>query len=424
MDVFSTNGKKEDGMKGKRVFTVLSGLILALILAGCVGMHQAMPEDTACSNNSTSAMLQSGDYKKKVDNFFVIQDASSSMSEKWDNTYAYDSAKLEYSKKLARCMNNTLPDNFDVKAGMRAFGAFDDENGLVYSMAQYSKAGIDNAITAINRTGNLTPLARAIDNTSNDITGMRGKGAVILFSDGLNTVPADPVASAAAMKDKYGDDLCIYTVLIGNAPEGRILLEQIADAGKCGYATDLNAIATADGMNKFVTGVFLEKAPMKMTAPAPAPDIDSDGDGVLDKFDKCPNTPKGIKVDKDGCPIPMQEKVAIALYVQFDFDKATVKPEYYADIEKAANFLKAYPDTKVELDGHTCNIGTEEYNMKLGKRRADSVKAYLVDKFNISPSRLSTVSHGETKPVASNATEDERRKNRRVVATIEAVTSK
>ena len=407
-------------MKGKSIFTVLSGLILGIVLTGCVGMHHAMPDDTACSNSSTNALLQSGDYKKKVDNFFVIQDASSSMSEKWDDTYAYDSPKLEYSKKLAQCMNNTLPDNFDVNAGMRAFGAFDTESGLFYALAKYSKAGINNAISAINQTGNLTPLANAIDNTSNDISGMRGNGAVILFSDGLNTVPADPVASAAAMKEKYGNDICIYTVLIGNAKEGRKLLEQIADAGKCGYATDLETIATASGMNKFVTDVFLEKAPMKMTAP----DLDSDGDGVLDKFDKCPNTPKGIKVDKDGCPIPMKEKVSIALYVQFDFDKAIVKPEYHNDIEKVANFLKAYPDAKTELEGHTCSIGTDQYNMKLGKRRADSVKAYLVDKFGISPSRLSTVSYGESKPVASNATEDERRKNRRVVATIEADTTK
>jgi OOP family OmpA-OmpF porin len=81
--------------------------------------------------------------------------------------------------------------------------------------------------------------------------------------------------------------------------------------------------------------------------------------------------------------------------------------------------MKKYPGAKVLLEGHTDHTGTDAYNMDLSKRRADSVKKYLVDNFNADAARISTVGYGKSKPVASNATAAGRQKNRRVVANIE-----
>ncbi len=170
--------------------------------------------------------------------------------------------------------------------------------------------------------------------------------------------------------------------------------------------------------------------------------VDSDKDGVPDYMDKCPNTPAGVKVDKDGCPVDsdkdgvpdymdrcpntpkgykVDEKgcfVEARLEIHFDVNKATVKPEYIPEIEKFARFLKENPDIKVEIQGHTDNTGSAEYNLKLSQKRAEAVKRILVEKFGISPDRIIAKGYGESMPVAPNDTEEGRAKNRRVIARI------
>ena len=421
-------------MRVKHFVSSLMVLFLGLALTGCAGLSTKNTADITCTSKDINSMLKSGEYQKKVDNFLIIQDASSSMSDKLGRAFTDEPSKLTLSKDLIRCLNNTLPEDFDVNAGMRIFGPVYADKGLVYGMTKYSKAGLEDAVLAVGGTGGVTPLANAILNGGSDLYDMPGNAAVIIFSDGLNNQPADPVAAAATLKDMWGENVCIYTVLIGDDPAGKMTMEQIAAAGKCGFATeadnlhsrmlsDGSTVGMAEGMGDFVTKVFLEKAPAKPMMKQ-EPYMDSDGDGVPDKIDECPNTPKGIKVDSIGCPVPIPEKVSITLLVEFDFDKSMVKPQYHNDLEKVANFLKAYPKTTGELEGHTDSIGTEEYNMKLSMRRAESVKKYLVQNFGIAADRLSTVGYGESRPVASNDTAEGRQRNRRVVANIVTIVVK
>jgi outer membrane protein OmpA-like peptidoglycan-associated protein len=98
--------------------------------------------------------------------------------------------------------------------------------------------------------------------------------------------------------------------------------------------------------------------------------------------------------------------------VQFDFDQAVISDEYIPILDVAVAALQEQGDAKVMITGYTCSIGTEEYNQSLSERRAEAVKAYLVDK-GISAGRLMTSGGGESNPIADNNVRDGRMMNRR-----------
>ena len=148
--------------------------------------------------------------------------------------------------------------------------------------------------------------------------------------------------------------------------------------------------------------------------------LDSDNDGVYDYQDKCPNTDAGLKVDADGCPLKLTKTVNIELEVNFDNNSAVVKPAYNAEIKRVADFMAQYSNTVVEIQGHTDGSGAADYNQKLSQRRADSVAKILVSKFSIDASRVTAKGYGKSQPIASNQTTEGRAKNRRVVAKISA----
>ncbi len=119
-------------------------------------------------------------------------------------------------------------------------------------------------------------------------------------------------------------------------------------------------------------------------------------------------------------PEPAPEVVRVELDVKFDFDKATVKQDSYADIKNLADFMNQYPQTTTTVEGHTDSVGTDAYNQKLSERRAAAVKTVLVNQYGVAGNRVDSVGYGESRPVADNATEAGRAVNRRVEAEVEA----
>jgi OmpA-OmpF porin, OOP family len=172
---------------------------------------------------------------------------------------------------------------------------------------------------------------------------------------------------------------------------------------------------------------------------------DADGDGVPDKTDRCPNTPKGYKVDEFGCPldadrdgIPDSEddcpnqpgvselkgcpftvdyilnKYDISMGpIYFDFDSFKLKSEGIKSLDKIAAALSAHPDFGVQFDGYCDFTGTEEYNLKLSEKRANSAKNYIMNK-GVNDSRIRLLYYGEAKPASNNGTAAGRALNRRV----------
>ncbi|MFO7831431.1 MAG: OmpA family protein [Desulfuromonadaceae bacterium] len=102
----------------------------------------------------------------------------------------------------------------------------------------------------------------------------------------------------------------------------------------------------------------------------------------------------------------------------FDVDSATVKPGGFDELRRVAEVLNAYPQTRLQIAGHTDSSGTEEYNQRLSERRAEAVKTILIN-YQVVPQRISTIGYGESQPIAGNDTSSGRQMNRRVAITIE-----
>jgi outer membrane protein OmpA-like peptidoglycan-associated protein len=115
----------------------------------------------------------------------------------------------------------------------------------------------------------------------------------------------------------------------------------------------------------------------------------------------------------------LQVKVDLPADVLFDFDKADVRSDAAAALSRLATVIRAYPTGRVEIEGHTDSKGDDAYNQRLSERRAESVKRWLVEREGIAMDRLATHGAGESQPLADNATDAGRQRNRRVEVVIQ-----
>ena len=164
---------------------------------------------------------------------------------------------------------------------------------------------------------------------------------------------------------------------------------------------------------------------------------DTDEDGVPDPKDKCPDTPKGCPVDADGCPLdsdgdgvidcedrcpteagskenegcPDWRELEIPT-IYFDFDKANLRPEGMEKLDKLVEELNSSKEYDIVIGGHTCNIGTDNYNMGLSEKRAQAVVKYLLSK-GVNNAYVGSNNYGESKPAVPNNTIKNKQLNRR-----------
>jgi outer membrane protein OmpA-like peptidoglycan-associated protein len=142
---------------------------------------------------------------------------------------------------------------------------------------------------------------------------------------------------------------------------------------------------------------------------------DTDGDGVIDSEDNCP-TVAGLAVNK-GCPekkVDVKKRLQFAARgIQFETGKATLTPSSYEMLGEVVSILNEYVDYNLKMSGHTDAVGNDNSNLLLSQARVNAVKTYLMSK-GIMNTRIVATGFGETKPFASNASAVGRSKNRRV----------
>lgn len=148
-------------------------------------------------------------------------------------------------------------------------------------------------------------------------------------------------------------------------------------------------------------------------------ELDSDNDGVVNSADQCTGTTAGADVDATGCEGVSETVETIELNVQFPTNSSVIGDAFDNEIRRVANFMFEYPETTVEIAGHSDSIGEAEYNRFLSQRRAEAVATRLTDALGISEDRVRAVGYGEAEPVASNDTAAGRAENRRVEARIQ-----
>jgi len=135
--------------------------------------------------------------------------------------------------------------------------------------------------------------------------------------------------------------------------------------------------------------------------------VDSDGDGVFDGIDQCPDTIRGALVDSVGCGFQLSG-------ANFALNSDQPLPSGTLKLDQVAKRLGDFPNVAIVVEGHTDSSGAAEYNQRLSERRANAVKAYLVER-GVDAGRISTVGLGESQPIGDNDTEEGRAQNRRVV---------
>jgi OOP family OmpA-OmpF porin len=317
----------------------------------------------------------------KVDNFvlFVDQSGSMYMTHEMANT-----GKMAVAKQILFDMNALIPE-LGYKGTLDLFAPFQPlQAPVVYNRATFA-AAIKMIKDKQDVFGRQTPMAKGILSAEESavLSGMKGKTAVIMLSDGKSNVGGDPVLAAKETAEKHPN--AVFYVISFAQPDAK---------GKdWSKENELKGAEINRQISRIGNGMFLDASSLYKNQAA------------MEKF-----------VNEVFCAsvaaAPVEQKIVLR-GIQFDLDKSDIKPEYQPILDEAVSSLKSKPDVKVVINGHTDNSGTAQYNMGLSEKRAKAVMDYFVSK-GISASRLQAVGHGFKEPIADNQTAEGRALNRRV----------
>jgi outer membrane protein OmpA-like peptidoglycan-associated protein len=345
-------------------------LLVATCVAGCGAKTASSPGPT-----SVNPLQFAANEWRVPSQAIVVTDASGTM---------YQHKTFPFAKTLTQAFVKSMPEgntrakvpgNYD--ASSIGFGG--DER-IVSALAPFNRSALAGKADSlrllgdINGMGGTTPLHDVFAEIHDALASKSGVAAIVIFSDGM---PQDESASMEAARwvvGAYAGDVCIHTVHLGGDSEGARHLAELAALTKCGSTRELADVWSADNLMSFTHDVFAGAA--------------------------------------SGTPDPCAGRIVLR-GVEFAFDKAELTGSGSVILDFAVEQLKNCPSVPMDIDGHTDSIGSEEYNQSLGQRRANTVKNYFVS-HGVRADRINARSYGESRPVASNDTDEGRQTNRRV----------
>jgi len=339
--------------------------VLALLALGCVA--KTLPTQAPLS---VSPIQYGAGEVRGPDQAIVITDASGTM---------YQNQTFPEAKALTQSFVAAMParDSSGYDAALIGFGG---DDRIVSPLAAFDRGAMATTASNLQILGELggyggrTPIHDVLGEVRASIAGMSDHAAVILFSDGLPDDGAAALRSAKALSAAYAGQVCIHTVHTGDDPLGSEFLRLLSSVTGCGTTREASSVSDPTAFTQFVREVFV-------VAGEKEPDVCT---GVIRL--------RGV---------------------EFEFDKAVLTPTSMVVLDAAAEGLLACPNVPVRVEGHTDSLGSEAYNQNLGQRRADAVRGYLVQK-GVRAGKITARSYGETKPIATNDTDEGRALNRRV----------
>ena len=258
-----------------------------------------------------------------------------------------------------------------------------------------------------------TPIGAKVDKTGCPLDG-DGDGVF----DGLDKCPDTPKGCKAdktgCQTDADGDGVCDGLDQCADTPKGATV-----DARGC--PSDPDGDGVLDGLDQCAN------TPKGCVVDPGGCPVDADADGVCDGVDQCADTPAGLKVDEKGCPIEVIERETELMdtgkirlqNVNFETGKAELKPESFPTLDAVGTVLSQWPQLKIEIAGHTDDVGGAAVNRRLSQARAAAVLSYLNEKYPvIDATRFTVKGYGKDKPVVPNTSDESRALNRRVEFTV------
>ncbi len=299
--------------------------------------------------------------KAKVASFDFLVDTSGSMMMKHK---ALKKVKIELAKAILLRVNERIPE-LGYTGSIHTFAPeLEVVKQQTYNRSVF-QAGFSSFKDQFEVFNRLTPMGDGLKYWSDRLySTLPGPTAVIIISDGENNRGLDPL-NAAQEALAANRKLCFHVISLADTPMGQQVLDSItALTPGCSVSVKAADMLASDAVvDKFVQDVFCA----------------------------------GGKI--------------VLRSVQFAFDSAELTAESRAILDEVASMVKQQ-GRPIAVDGHTCSIGTDEYNQRLSERRAASVKKYLASK-GVPADGIVTHGYGESRPKFDNATEEGRRLNRR-----------
>lgn len=333
----------------------------------------------------------------------ILFDASGSMEAR--------SHRFESAQNLASSFVMGMPEG-PYETAVVTFGGGEPE---ISAFEPFDRDTVDSALYDAELATQSTDIPSALGEARQLLRGRSGRTAVILFSDGVaqrygRTLDAGPsLAAARALAASVDGEVCFYTIQSGDDPSGTALMEGLAGVTPCGEHRNLEDIADPEQLFALQQDLFIEESLPAVSAPPPVVFVDDDNDGVEDGSDDCPGTPARASVNEVGCWV-------LDSYT-FDTRAHEILPSQYPALDRVADVLKANPDLRIRIDGHTDSSGSAEFNQTLSERRAEAVRDYLED-VGIEGERLETRGFGMSDPVADNDSAEGMARNRRCQLTV------